>query len=162
MRLLLTGIFSIFFAGNVFACSCLEKNYPEAFETAGIVFVGSVTQFEVVGTPEVVDFDNRNVLAFRGGRKATFRIQKVWKGPHEETISIFTGEGGGDCGFDFVVGHEYLVYASEIEGQWKTGICTRTRDVWFSDWSEAQEDFEFLKGYEHGKHIIETNTDSQP
>jgi hypothetical protein len=38
---------------------------------------------------------------------------------------VTTGWGNGDCGFDFEVGKEYVVYASD-EGQLETSICSGT------------------------------------
>jgi hypothetical protein len=39
-----------------------------------------------------------------------------------------TGWGGGDCGFDFVTGKEYLVYADQDnQGNLETGICSSTK-----------------------------------
>ena len=135
----------IFFVPKVVACSCTEmKNPLESFEKADAVFLGSVTDFTVQGDPEIVDVDDRKVFAYRKGREAVFRIHKIWKGPSEETMTVFTGEGGGDCGLDFIVGHEYLVYAYQVDGKFHTGICTRTQDVWFSDWDKAKEDFKYL------------------
>jgi len=97
----------------------------EAYKNADIVFIGSVVSLETQGPPELVNADNRIVRAFRGGRKAVFQVYKLWKGPQITVISISTGEGGGDCGIDFIVGREYLVYASQNKGQWYTGICSR-------------------------------------
>src|SRR5258708_4102213 len=42
-------------------------------------------------------------------------------------MRLSTGLGGGDCGFDFEVGKQYLVYAFNDEaGELSTNICTRT------------------------------------
>jgi hypothetical protein len=39
---------------------------------------------------------------------------------------VYTGRGGGDCGYPFVVGASYLVYASSYNNQLATGICSGT------------------------------------
>ncbi|MET0647277.1 MAG: carboxypeptidase regulatory-like domain-containing protein, partial [Pyrinomonadaceae bacterium] len=50
--------------------------------------------------------------------------------------------GGGDCGYTFEVGKQYLVYGydSKAGGRIGTGICTRTRPL-----SEAADDLKFLR-----------------
>ena len=50
--------------------------------------------------------------------------------PNLKEIVIETGLGGGDCGYDFRRGVDYIVYASKKpDGGWTTGICTPTRLV---------------------------------
>ncbi len=51
---------------------------------------------------------------FRGGSKAA-----------QEAI-VFTGSGGGDCGYPFVIGTNYLVYAFTNNGRLMTSICSET------------------------------------
>lgn len=145
-RLILAGLMCALWLPQAMACSCIPPlPASEAFKSADAVFVGSVTSFGVRGEPEKSDFDGREVLAFRQGRQAVFRVKKAYKGVQEETITVFTGEGGGDCGFDFIVGHEYLIYANTSDGQLYAGICSRIKDVWFSNWQDAKEDFDFLE-----------------
>jgi len=40
---------------------------------------------------------------------------------------VNTGHGGGDCGYPFVVGTTYLVYAGSANGRLGTNICSQTR-----------------------------------
>jgi hypothetical protein len=50
-----------------------------------------------------------------------------YRGDKQKPMRLSTGLGGGDCGFDFEVGKEYLVYAFKDEtGELSTNICTRT------------------------------------
>ena len=127
------------------ACSCAPKPSPKnAVEAADAVFLGTVVKFEVQGNPEIVDGYDGQHVAYRSGRQTAFQVRTVWKGPHQETFTVRTGEGGGDCGVDFMVGHEYLVYAGQTSEGYRTNICTRTRDVWFSNWEGAKEDFQVL------------------
>jgi hypothetical protein len=41
-------------------------------------------------------------------------------------LVVYTGLGGGDCGYPFAVGVRYLVYASIRNGRLGTGICSFT------------------------------------
>jgi hypothetical protein len=56
-------------------------------------------------------------------------------------VQIVTGLGGGDCGYDFQRGVDYIVYAfKNAEGQLETGICSRTRLL-----RDAEEDLAYLR-----------------
>ncbi len=50
-----------------------------------------------------------------------------------EYVTVFTGMGDGDCGFNFQIGKSYLVYANnetqDGEELLRTNICTRTAEV---------------------------------
>ncbi len=55
-------------------------------------------------------------------------------------IVIETGLGGGDCGYDFRRGVDYIVYASKKpDGAWTTGICTPTGPL-----EKAQEELKYF------------------
>ena len=129
------------------ACSCLQSPAPdEELKRSDAVFQGTVVGFETQGEPEAVKLDESQLGKFyRSGRRATFRVWTVWKGPRQQELVVLTGEGGGDCGFDFIIGHEYLVYADKgPSGTYHVGICGRTRDVWASARRDAKEDFQVL------------------
>jgi hypothetical protein len=55
-----------------------------------------------------------------------FRVESVWKGKAFQEVTIFTGQGGGDCGYRFEVGESYLVYAYGSNENLSTNICQRT------------------------------------
>jgi hypothetical protein len=81
---------------------------------ADAVFVGLVERFELKDH----------------GRVATLRVRTVWKGPKVTRIEVATGGGDADCGFHFIVGIDYLVFAREdISGTLHTTICTRTKQA---------------------------------
>ena len=45
-------------------------------------------------------------------RVLTLSVERVWNGAPKDTIEILTGFGGGDCGYPFVEGEQYVVFAS--------------------------------------------------
>jgi hypothetical protein len=48
----------------------------------------------------------------------------------QKKIEILTGYGGGDCGYQFQVGIEYVIYAyKNSAGTLETSICTRTHPL---------------------------------
>ena len=68
------------------------------------------------------------------------RVIRSWKGSFGGRVEIYTSYGGGDCGYPFVVGNEYLVYAYRApSGRLVTSICGRTRPI-----AEAREDLSAL------------------
>ena len=97
------------------ACTCAQPtSVQEGLQRADSVFAGLAERFELKGS----------------GRMATFRVRRVWKGPEERRIQVATGGGDGDCGYHFIVGVEYLVFARQ--GAWntlQTNICTRTKQA---------------------------------
>jgi hypothetical protein len=103
------------------ACSCI-RTAPvcQAAWTSDAVFLGKVTS--VSGWLERMlfgSFQQKHVM---------FEVAENFNGLSDKTIEIVTGTGGGDCGFPFQEGHEYLVYAShstETRSLY-AGICSRT------------------------------------
>lgn len=75
-------------------------------------------------------------------RTIRIRIGEVLSGvePGQQEIEILTGFGGGDCGYPFQTGAEYVVYAyKNSDGRLETGICSRTRPL-----AEAGDDVAYF------------------
>jgi hypothetical protein len=70
-------------------------------------------------------------------------VSESFRGRANGHVEVFTGTGGGDCGYDFKVGRTYLVYAyrSPTNGKMTTGICSATAPI-----EEAKADLVFLRG----------------
>lgn len=114
------------------ACSCVLPPAPcEAAWQAGAVFVGRVDS--VTPVP-----GNRMPPA----RRVRLTIVEMFTGPAGPQIEIDTGGGGGDCGYRFRQGSEYLVYAftNSKTGRLQASICSRTRLA-----SAAAEDLAYLR-----------------
>lgn len=73
-------------------------------------------------------------------QRAEYKLQisTVFNGKiKQDTVTIVTGLGGGDCGFNFEIGTEYIVYSSFENKYYPQGntvskflytdICRRTR-----------------------------------
>ena len=63
------------------------------------------------------------------GKTVRFDAERAWKGVTESAVTVTTGNGGGDCGYGFEQGKEYLVYAYGDKESLDTGICTRTQPI---------------------------------
>jgi hypothetical protein len=99
----------------VLACTCAQPaSVQEGLQQADAVFAGLVERFELKGS----------------GRVATFRVRRVWEGPKTQRIQVATGGGDGDCGYHFIVGMEYLVFARRgASDTLQTSICSRTKQA---------------------------------
>ena len=85
------------------ACSCAERpTVQEEFERSKAVFSG-----------KVVDIEERRSVKGYTVKSVLFEVTNTWKGVEQSQIIITTGQGHGDCGYDFTKGKEYVVYANE-------------------------------------------------
>ena len=115
------------------ACSCAElPSVEEEFERSKAVFSG-----------KVVDINEQSSLKGSTSTSVLFEVTNTWKGVEQSQIIITTGQGGGDCGYHFTEGKEYLVYAYESTmygaNSLVTVICNRTGVL-----NSSQEDLEVL------------------
>ena len=123
----------VFLAGlDAAACTCelpwpkrtLKQQVNRARKDSRAVFSGSVLKIDEAGY----------------ALKVTIRVDNSWKVLLPTEVVLFTGRGGGDCGYRFEVGQNYLVYAyGQDLDHLGTNICQRT--VPFSD---ARSDLKIL------------------
>ncbi|MBY0121832.1 hypothetical protein [Bacillus sp. S/N-304-OC-R1] len=137
LRLILFGCITLLlmsaFPFDVKACSCAElPSIEEEFDRSQAVFSGKVIR--ISETESMKGYRTKTVL---------FEVINTWKGVTQSQIIIRTGQGGGDCGIDFIEGIEYLVYANESDmygpKELVTIICDRTNKL-----SASQEDIQVL------------------
>lgn len=115
----------------VHACSCALPPMDRAFRESDEVFGGVVTDFErpwpklPPGTPapdatDAVIFSNQLMTV-------TLQVYAVWKGAVESEMKVHTELSGASCGYHFVKGEAYVVFAFQRKGeQLRTGLCSRT------------------------------------
>ncbi|MBD9478841.1 hypothetical protein [Pseudoxanthomonas sp. PXM02] len=124
------------------ACSCVPPGTPaEEKAQSSLVFVGRVQSVEE-RTPRM---DKGWVTAlsdwFKGVfgnesasdeisdfpyKRVRFAVSETFKGTPVRQQTVRTGMGGGDCGYFFETGQEYVVYAWENGGTPSAGICSLT------------------------------------
>ena len=67
--------------------------------------------------PGWIGEETRTSLATgRYGLLVTFRVRAFWKGVSGSSVQVLTGFGHGDCGYPFVSGQEYRVWARMSTG----------------------------------------------
>jgi hypothetical protein len=137
------------------ACSCAMPGAPGVeFSQYDAIFSGRVTNIVNKLNPALsfiekigmaLGFDPFIFYTDRfWGNRVTFEVTHSWKLVDTTSVYVSTGNGGGDCGYGFSTGNDYLVYAYDDPGEpgidLGTSICTRTTDL-----STAAEDLAFLK-----------------
>lgn len=137
-KMILIGIIIMFlgvFSQTSFGCSCFhrfdsgEKTPEEIKELKksernyylnkfkGAIFVGKVLSVEKVNRK----IHDKFIIS---ERKVVFKVEKYWIGVESDTITIYTGMGGGDCGIKFQEGDITFVKADNYEDRFMTGICS--------------------------------------
>jgi hypothetical protein len=123
------------------ACECLRIGpaCQAAWTNGAVVFLGKVVRVSV----RVERIERSSILQ----KRVTFQVAENFNGGSSRTIEVATGFGGGDCGFPFRKGHEYLVYASHSPGSssLQAGICSRTAPA-----ESAAEDLAYLRSLVKG------------
>ena len=137
LALVVSGVWFFGHAGQVYACKCAEPGSPsEELEKFDAVFAGRVVSVHHSYDPdgETVSPEDRSTIGFE--------VSTVWKGSIHETTYITTPPTGGSCGYTFIEGETYVVYASDsiyADGGYTASICSRTALM-----AQAQADIDEL------------------
>ncbi|MCM3873646.1 MAG: carboxypeptidase regulatory-like domain-containing protein [Pyrinomonadaceae bacterium] len=138
-------LFAMLCTERAAACSCGSGGPEpcEAYGRASAVFVGTVVSIKQRKF-DSVEVERKRADA--GERLSplvyTFAVQNSFSGMFGGEVEVGSGRGGGDCGYEFIQGMQYVVYAyGDLPNNrlW-TSTCTRTRPV-----AEADEDLAFLR-----------------
>ena len=112
------------------------------WQSGGIIFEGTVENQEVRMGPMGPPSNAMSMTGHGAHRVVTIRVSRSYRRHIEGPLTLVTGMGGGDCGFDFETGKEYLVYADSISGGILfTSICTGTTSL-----NEAGPALRYLRG----------------
>ena len=117
--ILITG----FFMGQSAFAECVILHPLENFENADLIFSG-----KVIDISQPSDFKTYN----------TFEMLQSWKGQPDNIITV-RFDLIETCGLAFSLNEEYLVYATEFNGEFYTDSQRGTKSL-----NEAQEDMKFL------------------
>jgi len=92
------------------ACSCDgSKTLIEAYKISNSVTLGTIIAEEFVTLRDPTNFPDLITIV-----RYKFLIEKVYKGSFtKDTVLIYTGSGGGDCGYPFLKGGRYIVYGMD-------------------------------------------------
>ncbi len=136
-----------------FACSCVPPDSPEKeLERSAAVFSG-----------KVIDIQDRNInfptFSSADPLFVRFEVDLIWKGVTQSQVIASTMRDSASCGFEFIENNEYLVYATEVDGELQVTMCSRTSLL-----SSAQDDIKVLGTGEGPTEKVEltTKTDDTP
>ena len=123
--------------GQVHACKCAQPGTPsEEVEKFSAVFAGRAVSIQHSYDPKATSVSPKDRTT------VGFEVSAVWKGTVHEDMYITTPPTGGSCGFTFVEGEEYIVYAHDsnyADGGYTVGICSRSALL-----GQAQADIDAL------------------
>jgi len=178
--LLLTSI-----SGRILACSCIgQRTVEEEVKHADAVIVGTILSKQIVTLTDsaiLKMFPNDTTMRNSPMSKMTiarydFLVQDIYKGKiTKDTLTIYTGLGGGDCGIRFEIGKKYIVYGEnetyfgQVNNDFKfpkanntfwTYNCLRTTS-YFQDEIKEIEKFAKRK-HLHKDEVIFADPDSPP
>ena len=157
--LLLTSI-----SGRLLACSCIgQRTVKEAIKRADAVVVGTVlsVQCSVLTDWAMLEmFPNDTTMQNSPMSKITIArydilVHDIYKGKiTSDTLAIYTGIGGGDCGISFEIGEKYIVYGEnqtylgqanngfefpKAKNTFWTYVCLRTTSYYQGEISEIEQ-----------------------
>lgn len=128
-------LFLLFLASaeNAFACSC-SPDWTNKFLQLKVngEFLGATSVF----SGEVVEITRHP--KYKYGVIVKVKVDSIWKAKPTEEIFIGTNRDSAACGYEFVVGKKYLVYAFGKFDDLTTSSCTRTANL------ENNKDIKFL------------------
>jgi len=136
MKVLVSLVFVFMvFSLDANACSCAFGGGMPCHDywKAAAVFSGTVI-YSSTTTSKRGEYDVRE-------RLVRFNIDQAFRGVKGKEVEVRTGLGESDCGYNFRLGGQYLVYAYGDGDKLATGICSRTRPI-----SEASDDLAYFQG----------------
>ncbi|MRX64772.1 hypothetical protein [Maribacter luteus] len=149
---------------DIYACTCQgESTVKGAIKNSDFVIVGEIISRAFVDIPDsaLIKQNFKDTLYHKQYpyvhriSKYSIKIEKIYKGKTtSDTLDIYTGNGGGDCGYRFKIGDRYIVYGNKEtyfgmtnndceypKGKnciW-TNICMRTTNYYQSEIDEIEK-----------------------
>lgn len=147
-----------------FACSCIGKSsIKKEFKYRNVVLIGKIISKKIYQETDVYqehkldypkDFPEKFIP-----KKAVYEILVIEKLKGEiktDTIKIYTGLGNGDCGVNFKIGENYIIYSNYEDEHFNNGIknerflttdiCTSTQQFEEKEYKKVKR-FAKRKGY---------------
>jgi TonB family protein len=109
---------------KMMACSCIgQRSVQEEIKHVSIIFTGIVISKEIIYVTDsavLALYPNdsnmyKSPMAKFAVARYQFLVQEFYKGNiASDTVIIYTGIGGGDCGVRFKTGEQYIVYGESV------------------------------------------------
>ena len=137
LAVVVTGLWFLASPAPSYGCSCIVPGTPsEELEKSAAVFTGKVLSIEKNQRLKIPVVSSDDPTDIARQLKVNFKVDRVWKGQADETMSLGTAQYGASCGFIFVEGEEYLVYSRDGV---TVSLCSRTKLI-----ADGQEDLDAL------------------
>jgi hypothetical protein len=138
------------------ACSCIGQGTVKGeIKGSDVVLVGTILRewFKTLEGPPILKRRLGDTISRMSPQKKPISVYEVlvetlYKGKiKKDTVRIFSGVGGGDCGIGFEIGVKYIIYGKkrrffgdqiERNAYW-TDMCTRTINYDQSEIDEIQK-----------------------
>jgi len=118
--LVLASLFAVFIAAD-FACACSCGRALGAFSgSSAAVFSG-----------RVVDIRNGPIEGFYS---VEFMVNQSWEGVYSRTVTVLTAMNEAGCGYGFVKGKSYLVYADGKDQYLRVSLCSETQELEYAQY----------------------------
>lgn len=168
---ILTLLLFTSFSGRLSACSCVgQRTVEEEIKHADAVVVGTILSKQLITLTDSTmfklfpnDTTMRNSLMSKMTiARYDLLVQEIYKGKiTNDTLTIYTGLGGGDCGIRFEIGIKYIVYGEnetyfgQVKNAFKFPKAKNT--FWTYNYlrttSYFQDEITEIEKYEKRKHI---------
>lgn len=95
-----------------FCCSCVgNESIKTSIKKSHSIFIGTVVDSSLIKIEEKLEGISSSIYHYF--IKYNVVIKSVLKGKnYTDTISLYTGIGGGDCGYPFKIDSDYIIYAN--------------------------------------------------
>lgn len=107
LAVLLTLPVLVLTARDAHACSCVAGSVADRLADSDLVVEGVVTSVRTTARE----------------REYTFTVQRWWKGPHHEVVTVSTRADSAECGRSFTGREPQVVLATGSGGSWRTDLC---------------------------------------
>lgn len=114
----LTTIILFLVSIKIFSCECQHLSFDNELKTSTYIFSGLILSKEN-------NINKTQDNSFNLPIKYRVLIEDKWKGELKDTIDLYSGLGGGDCGI-LLNNKTYIIWATIANGFLETSRCTRT------------------------------------
>jgi len=115
---LLVGFVFVVNPSTVSACTCAPFSKQQAVENASAIFAGTVT-----GTSRGFPFGLGCTVSSADPVSVTFDVESIYKGDAPRQVTVSTVASGASCGYEFVSGKRYTVFATGAIDKPETNLC---------------------------------------
>jgi hypothetical protein len=125
-------------ASSALGCTCESPSdaktvrdlaiwYSEGANSSKIIFEGVVENQQLLAGTVAAPQSSASPSSVSLQRAIRFRVLRAYRGDVSGMVTVLTGSGDADCGFDFDTGSQYLVYADRVDDNTlRTSICSGT------------------------------------